>query len=153
MKQNTKQWLMLPIFIFICYLVAYLGSMFAPGEWYENLNKAPWTPPNLAFPIVWGILYFFIAMAGWRIFINNEPKLKALWTLQLILNAIWSWVFFGQHWIVFGLIDLLILVSLVAVLILRCWRQHLKITTFLLIPYFIWLCIATSLNIYILLSN
>lgn len=153
MKPTTKQWLLLPIFILICYSVAYFGALFTPGEWYENLNRAPWSPPNIAFPIVWGILYFFIAVAGWLIFNHGDSKLSLLWVIQLTLNAIWSWIFFGQHWLTFGLIDLLLLVTILSALIIKCWQQQLKLATFLLIPYLLWLCIATSLNSYILIAN
>ena len=153
MKLTTQQWLYLPVLILICYAVAYFGSLFSPGEWYENLNRAPWSPPNIAFPIVWSILYFFIAVAGWLIFNHGDSRLISLWVIQLTLNAAWSWIFFGQHWLTIGLIDLLLLIAVVTILIIKCWSQQLKLATILLIPYFLWLCIATSLNSYILIAN
>ncbi len=153
MKFSTKQWLLLPVFILICYTVAYAGAFFEPGAWYEDLKRAPWSPPNIAFPIVWGILYLFIAISGWLIFNYEITKLKALWVIQLILNAAWSWVFFGQHWVAFALIDLLLIVTTVSILIVLCWRHQLKISAFLLIPYLLWLSIATSLNTYIFIAN
>lgn len=153
MKITIKDLTLLAIFIFICYGVAYLGAMFAPGEWYQNLNRAPWSPPNIAFPIVWTILYFFIAVAGWLIFTHSITRLKIMWVMQLVLNAAWSWIFFGQHWVLLGLIDLLLLVFSVGVMIFTCWQNQLKLATYLLIPYLVWLCIATSLNSYILIAN
>ena len=107
----------------------------------------------MAFPIVWGILYLFIAIAGWLIFNQQVVKPKILWLLQIILNAAWSWVFFGQHWVGAGLINLILILTTVGLLIRLCWRQQLKLATFLLIPYQLWLVIATSLNVYILIAN
>lgn len=152
-KVTKKAWLLLPIFILICYAVASIGAFFTPGEWYASLNRAPWNPPNSAFPIVWSILYLLIGIAGWLIFTQGSGKLKSLWIFQLILNSAWSWIFFGQHWIAVGLVDLLLLDLIVAILILSCWRQKLNLPALLLSPYLIWICLATSLNLYILITN
>ena len=153
MKPTTLQWLSLPIFFLACFVVAYFGSIYTPGEWYESLNRAPWSPPNIAFPIVWGILYCFIAISGWWIFLNGSKKQKTFWCLQLTLNAVWSWVFFGQHWVGVGLLNLILLMTILILLILSCWQSKLKLPFFLLLPYSVWLIIAISLNAYILLAN
>lgn len=150
---NKTGWLLLPVFVVICYAVAYSGSLFSPGDWYQGLNRAPWSPPNIAFPIVWTILYFFIALSGWIIFRTNDILLKVLWIVQLLLNGVWSWIFFGQHWVLFGLIDLILLLITVGYLCYLCWSKALKVAAFLLLPYFIWLGIATSLNTFILFAN
>lgn len=153
MKLTSKNLLSLCLFLCICYGVAYIGAIYEPGEWYKNLNKAPWSPPNIAFPIVWSILYFFIAVTGWLIFNTKLVRLQALWSFQLVLNAMWSWIFFGEHWVLLGLIDLLMLVTAVIALIISCWQNQLKLATFLMIPYLLWLAIATSLNSYVLIAN
>ena len=143
----------LPIFLIISLLVMGFGGLFIPGLWYESLNKAPWTPPNLAFPIVWAVLYLFIAISGWQIFAQNNTNLKILWSTQLAVNTIWSWVFFGQHWVLAGLINLVILDILVILLTLKCHQSKLKMSTALMLPYISWLLIATSLNTYIYINN
>ena len=152
-KRIQGHWRLLPVFIICCYGVAYFGSLFTPGEWYQSLNRAPWNPPNIAFPIVWTILYFFIALAGWIVFISGNNQVKILWLAQLFINAMWSWLFFAQHWIAISLVDIVTLVILVAILCFSCWRQKLTTATFLLLPYLLWLCLATSLNAYILINN
>jgi len=108
---------------------------------------------NLAFPIVWSILYIFIAISGWQIFAHNNTKLKWLWSIQLAVNAAWSWVFFGQHWVLIGLIDLAVLDVLILTMIVKCMKSQLKVAAILMIPYIVWLFIATSLNMFILFNN
>ena len=151
-KQNLNYKNLIP-FLVICLLVMSFGGLFLPGPWYESLQKAPWTPPNLAFPIVWNVLYLCIAISGWQIFAQGNTTLKLLWVTQLFINAVWSWIFFGQHWVLFGLIDLMILDISIIALIFHCIKQQLKLSTLLMSAYLVWLCIATSLNIYILLKN
>ena len=153
MNQSKLSYKRLLIFIILCALVMGFGGLFMPGPWYESLQKAPWTPPNLAFPIVWSILYIFIAVSGWQIFAHDNAKLKWLWSIQLAVNAAWSWVFFGQHWVLVGLIDLIILDVLILIMIIKCAKSQLKIPAILMTPYITWLFIATSLNMFILFNN
>lgn len=151
------------IFHFALCLAAFaFGGLFTPGEWYESLNRAPWSPPNIAFPIVWSFLYVFIAIAGWRLAQSQAGTLQLslhrlslhkLWGIQLFLNALWSWIFFGQHWPIVGLINILMITSIVAVLTIQCFRQQQTIAGLLLSPYLIWLCLATSLNVYVVVMN
>jgi len=139
MKQQKRSYKQLPIFVILCALAMGFGGLFMPGPWYESLQKAPWTPPNIAFPIVWSILYIFIAISGWLIFAYHNTKLKWLWSIQLVVNTAWSWIFFGQHWVLIGLIDLIILDILVLMMIANCFKQQLKTAAILMIPYIGWL--------------
>jgi len=150
---HSGSWKLLPLFFLFSFAVFSFGGLFQPGDWYQSINKAPWTPPNLVFPIVWAFLYLFIAIAGWQIFSNQARLPKVLWALQLALNALWSWLFFGQHWTISGLIDLLLLDALVLSLIGSCWQSNMRMTAYLLGTYLIWLSLATSLNIYIVAYN
>ena len=148
-----SNWKSLLIFIVGCYLISAFGALFTPGEWYTTLRLAPWNPPPIAFPIVWSILYLFIALAGWLIFASSESGLKHLWLLQLLLNGIWSWIFFAQHWLSIALLDLLLLDLLVLIIVLNCLKQGLKWAGLLLLPYLVWILLATSLNAYIVMMN
>lgn len=152
-----------------CVIAISLGGMFQPGEWYTQINIAPWSPPNFVFPIMWSILYVCIAIAGWRIFNQGTFQLKSLWASQLILNALWSWMFFGEHWVLIAFIDIAIIIILVSTLIVKCWStpsmhqeasgkgnsqsNSLRLCSYLLIPYVLWLLVASSLNLYILWAN
>jgi len=150
MKAELKH---LPIYFGACLAVFLFGGLFQPGDWYTSLNRAPWSPPNIAFPIVWSILYIMIAVSGWLIFATDNSQLKRLWIIQLILNAIWSWLFFGQQWLLIGLIDIVALALCVLMMVVVSWRAKLKLVSLLLIPYLIWLLLASSLNTYIVLNN
>ncbi len=148
-----RSWGNLSLFFLLCYAVFGFGGLFQPGDWYESLNRAPWSPPNIAFPVVWVILYALIAIAGWQIFAHGSRILKWAWSLQLAFNGVWSWLFFGKQWVLAGLIDLVIIDLLVILLIFQARRQSLNLIGWLLCPYLLWLLLATSLNTYILLYN
>ena len=150
----TKQKLWtLPIFIAAVAATSYFGAQFTPGEWYEGLQRAPWNPPNYVFPIAWSILYLLIAIVGWRVFNTDDQQNKILWLAQLAANAAWSWLFFGQHWVGIAFIEILLLKALVAYLMHRCFESGDKLSGWLLVPYVLWLALATSLNGYILVYN
>lgn len=153
LSQARLNWKTLPIFLLVCYLVLSFGALFQPGDWYAGLRLAPWNPPNIAFPIVWSILYTLIAIAGCLIFSTQKPLLKILWVAQLLLNSAWSWIFFDQHWVAIALVEILILMLVIAFLLIVAFRENLKIVCYLLAPYFIWICLATTLNAYILIYN
>ena len=137
-----------------CLAALAIGGLFQPGEWYTTLNRAPWNPANIVFPIVWTTLYIMIAFSGWIIAKSRQRALIIVWWTQLAFNAAWSWLFFGEQWVWLALIDIVIILLLVGWLIVQCRRD--KDTRFagtLLIPYFAWLCLALSLNAYIALYN
>lgn len=143
----------LPFFATLCLLTFLFGGLFRPGEWYTSINIAPWSPPNIAFPIAWTILYMLIALAGSLIQYKNDATLSRLWFIQLALNAAWSWLFFGQHWVLAALIDLVLIDLLVMIIIVGSWKKQIKTVALLMSPYLVWLLLATSLNTYILLNN
>lgn len=148
-----NKWPSLSAFLAMSFAVFLFGGLFTPGDWYLALNQAPWSPPNIAFPIVWTFLYVFIAIAGWQVYHLGNSTLKTLWATQLILNGLWSWVFFGQQWVLIGLLNIVLLDALVINLILKARRAGLTVVSLLLAPYIGWLLIATSLNTYILIAN
>jgi tryptophan-rich sensory protein len=149
----NKNWWVLLLFLGICYSVAAFGAQFTPGAWYEQLNRAPWNPPNAAFPIAWTILYAFIAIAGWLIFASGAVAAKILWVVQLTCNAAWSWLFFGQQWVGIALVDIALMAIFIAMLIKVCWSAGLRVAGWLLLPYLLWVLLATSLNGYIHIYN
>lgn len=140
-------------YLLACLVIYLFGGLFRPGEWYDSLVLAPWNPPKIAFPIVWTILYVFIGIAGWRIAQSGHRLLLNLWFLQLLLNGAWSWIFFGEHLVLIGLLNLLVLVALLVWLVLACLKAQLRSAAYLLIPYLAWVLLATSLNAYILIYN
>ncbi len=147
----------------ILFLVANFGALAlgtflmgngVPSEWYVNLNKAPWTPPGWVFGAAWTtiMLCFSVYMAyAWRS-IPDRKRLVALFVLQWVLNVSWNPVFFAMHQVALGLVVIALLALLVGYF-LMAWFPYLKAKALLILPYFVWLLIATSLNAYILLEN
>lgn len=146
------------IFLVINFAALGIGGMFTgsgvPSEWYQNLNKAPWTPPGWVFGAAWTLIMvcFSVYMAyGWK-HVNNRSLFLILFIFQWILNVLWNPVFFKFHAVLLGLIVITALTLLVAYFLFGNLRQ-IKVWSLLVLPYFIWLLIATSLNAYILIKN
>jgi tryptophan-rich sensory protein len=121
--------------------------------WYLSLNKAPWTPPGWVFGMAWfSIMLCFSFYMAYLCKIILTAKVIGLFSIQFILNVSWNYVFFNQYLIGVGLVTITGLTMVIAFFI-NDYRKPMKLKTFLILPYFIWLCIATSLNVYILIHN
>lgn len=129
--------------------VATTGSLFRPDAWHARLQKPKGTPPPWVFPVVWTLLYMLMAFSAALVYIRPESPLRlaglSLYGLQLVSNALWSWLFFNQHQILGALVDLLLLLLLV----LACMMVFARISplaAWLLVPYVLWLGVALYLN-------
>lgn len=146
------------LFLVINFAALGIGGIFTgkgvPSEWYQSLSKAPWTPPGWVFGAAWAtiMICFAIYMAFAFKKVKNEKVLIALFSIQWILNVLWNPVFFYFHQVALGLIIISILTILIAVFLFRYWSD-LKSKSILILPYLVWLLIATSLNWYILSNN
>ena len=122
-------------------------------NWYLQLNKAPWTPPGWVFGAAWSsiMICFSFYMAYLFLQVSNT-KLKILFAIQFILNVSWNFIFFNQHLVALGLVVIFALTSIIAIFLLD-YLKIMKFKSVLIIPYLLWLCIASSLNLYILLYN
>lgn len=122
-------------------------------EWYTNLNQAPWTPPGWVFGVAWTtIMICFSIYMAYLVKESLDTKLVTLFSIQLALNIVWNYIFFNQHLIGLGLI-VIIGLTIVVTLFLITYKNTLEIKSLLIVPYFLWLLIATSLNAYIYLNN
>lgn len=122
-------------------------------EWYQNLNQAPWTPPGWVFGVAWStIMICFSVYMAYLYKLQPNTKLITLFAIQFVLNVIWNFIFFNQHLVLLGLICIILLTIIVG-LFLFDYKNDLKQKSLLILPYFVWLCIATSLNAYILFNN
>lgn len=146
------------IFLIINFSALGIGSLFTstgvPSEWYQNLDKAPWTPPGWMFGAAWTIIMicfaFFMALAWEKV--SKLNVLILLFGIQWILNVLWSPLFFKFHLVLAGLIIISLLTLLIGY-ILFSYKQELKLIVWLVLPYFLWLTTATSLNYYIYVNN
>lgn len=148
------------ISIIICQSAGIFGSLFtfeAVPDWYITLEKPFFAPPNWIFGPVWIILYFLMGVSLYIVW-KDELKSKTrnvffvVFGIQLILNALWSLLFFGLRSPLLGLIDILILDVMLVVTIFYAKRVS-KYAAMLLIPYMVWIIIASVLNYAIMVLN
>lgn len=135
---------------------AYLMNGETTGEWYNNLNKAPWTPPGWVFGTAWFSIMLFFSVYMWEVFEKTKPKNKqlfiSLYIIQLALNIMWNPIFFGWHMMSLGLVVIALLTILILYFLIKGFKTKWYYGL-LMLPYFIWMCIATSLNAYALFNN
>ena len=139
-------WIVFAVYFAACCAAAATGAIFPPGEWYDDLEKPSWTPPNWLFPIAWTVLYLIIAFTAARVsMLEGAALATAFWALQLGLNAIWTPVFFGLRNIGGALVVVVALwVAVLAMLV--SFYQLDPLSGLLLIPYLIWVSYAAALN-------
>ena len=130
-------------------LTASTGARFRPDNWYRELRKPSWTPPDIAFPIAWGILYLLMAIAAWRIYMADDSAWRTaslvVYVLQLFANAAWSWLFFGRKQITAALADIVVLLGLITIAI-ALFSQVSTLAAWLMVPYWLWVALALALN-------
>lgn len=141
-----KQWKSLVVFLALVAAAALLGGMSAPDAWYAALQKPSFNPPNWIFGPAWTLLYVLMAVAAWRVYrVAGFGLAIGLWLAQLLINAIWSPLFFALHRIDLALIDIVVLDILVIATIIVFFRRD-RIAGWLMTPYLAWIAFATSLN-------
>ncbi|MFH1222406.1 MAG: TspO/MBR family protein [Candidatus Micrarchaeota archaeon] len=144
--------------IFFCQLAGLIGSVFtfsAITTWYADLVKPAFAPPNWIFGPVWFTLYTLMGISAYIIYNSknkDRPAAMTMFALQLGLNALWSFLFFGLKSPLLGLAGILTLwISIVSTIYL--FYKISKPAAALLIPYIIWVSIAAALNYYIFILN
>lgn len=141
-------------FIGAVFLTALSGAKYSPGPWYEKLNKPSWQPPNWLFPIAWSILYVMIAISGWLIWkeVGAVTLPLIVYGIQLVLNFMWSWLFFGKKRMDLALFEVgLLWLSIVALVVL--FYPINATAAWLLLPYLAWVSFAAFLNFTMLRLN
>jgi tryptophan-rich sensory protein len=148
----------LVVFILLNFGALYAGALFmgegSGSDWYQELNKAPWTPPGWVFGAAWFTIMvcFSIYMAHVYGKSANQPRLLLIYFLHLVVNIVWNPTFFGWQQAQVGLAIIIALTAVVGV-ILFGYLKIAKVRSVLILPYFIWLLLATSLNAYIVFQN
>jgi len=133
----------------LTFAAAFVGSRFLPDAWYRQLKKPTWDPPNKVFAPVWTILYILMAIAAWLVWkrygLNAALAPLSLFVLQLILNAAWTWFFFGLHRPFGALLDILALWLVILMTLISFWGLE-PLAGLLLVPYLAWVSFATALT-------
>ncbi|MDD2985392.1 TspO/MBR family protein [Flavobacterium sp.] len=142
------------ILVVVCLAVGYgsgIVTQSAIETWYVTLEKPFFNPPNWLFAPAWTTLYILMGISAGIIWskMDNMPKLvkKALWVfaIQLILNALWSFLFFGMQNPLLALIEILLLWLLIFET-MKVFKPIDSLASKLLIPYILWVSFATLLN-------
>jgi tryptophan-rich sensory protein len=137
------------IFVIIALIVGGLASSNTADDiWYQELVKSSLNPPGYVFGIVWPILYLMMSISAFRTF----HETKSLFLIQLLFNALWSWLFFAFQMPLIALINIWLLIYLNIKLNLKMFNQD-KLSGLLFIPYVIWLFFASYLNLFIVINN
>ena len=145
-------WKILIVSLVIVYLVAFIGSLFTSpvtdSAWYESIRPSI-TPPNWVFPVVWNILFFLIAISLYLSWKSSDKRQKNLvaWVfgINFILNIFWSFLYFGLKNPLFAFYELILLwISILIMILVTC--RISKASSYLLIPYFLWVSFAGVLN-------
>jgi tryptophan-rich sensory protein len=146
---------LLLLFLVIAFLPA-LGAVFVDAGWYMELYRPSWAPPSWLFGPVWTVLYLSIGLAGFVGWVQGRRvdrlAIFSVYGVQLVLNALWTPLFFGLRQISWALSDL-ILLWFAVMLCISALSQRSPIAAWLLVPYFLWISFAAALNVAILVIN
>jgi tryptophan-rich sensory protein len=145
----VKNFLGLVFWIALSFSAGFIGSFFMPGEWYRTLEKPELTPPGWVFGPVWTLLYIMMGTAAWLVWkrggFATDLLPLSVFILQLILNALWTWIFFGNQRIGLALVDIVLLDIAIAAALVLFWKRA-PAAGILLVPYLAWTLFATYLN-------
>ena len=124
------------------------------GPWYDELKTPPFQPPAWAFTPAWTAIFTMLAIATWRIALLGRPSRYALvvYAVQLVLNMAWSLFFFAMERPDLALIEIFVLDIVVLTMVAMYGRLD-RIAGWLLVPYAVWLVLATSINFWVVLHN
>jgi translocator protein len=135
-------------------LGSWLMNQGPTSDWYVNLNQAPWTPPGWVFGFAWTVIMIcFSIYLTYAFRENHSRQLRFTFLAQVFFNIIWNYIFFNRHMVALGLVCIIILTLLIFYQFWHYNQTELKRKRLLLLPYMIWLLLASSLNAYILLYN
>ena len=132
-----------------------VGLLTSPGDNYKDLIQPSFAPPGFIFPIVWTILYTLMGISSYIIKESDsyyKDEAMVIYYVQLIVNLLWSFIFFGFGWYFISFILILFLIFLVIIMI-RKFYSISKVSGFIQIPYLLWLIFASILNLSIFILN
>jgi tryptophan-rich sensory protein len=145
--------------IVICQMAGIIGSVFTASSvksWYTTIEKSPLNPPSWAFAPVWTALFILMGVSLAMIWKSEKNALRSkalkVFSLQLILNTLWSIIFFGLKNPPLAFFEIIILWFSILFTILL-FRKIKRIAACLLIPYILWVSFASYLNLSVALLN
>lgn len=119
------------------------------GVFYGQLSQPSWAPPAWLFGPVWSVLYILMGVAAWLVWrkhgFSGAATALSVFCIQLLANALWTWLFFVWHRGALSLAEILVLWLLIAATIVAFWRLQ-RLAALLLLPYFFWVSFASALT-------
>jgi tryptophan-rich sensory protein len=123
-----------------------------PGAWYDSLVKPAWTPPGVVFGPVWTVLYILMGAAAWLVWrragFSGATFPLSLFIAQLVLNTLWSYLFFGLKNPGLAFVEIVVLWAAILTVLAGFWRVR-PLAGVLLVPYLAWVTFAAGLNLQI----
>jgi tryptophan-rich sensory protein len=148
-KHEAHQALALIGWLALTFCAAATGAFVDTGDWYASLVKPPWHPPGWLFGPVWTALYFMMAFAAWMVWLRggwpSQRRALSIYIIQLLLNALWTPLFFGLQRPDLAFANILLLIATLYTTLIVFWHIR-KTAAILLIPYALWTTFATILN-------
>jgi translocator protein len=148
-RRSTRSAFALAGWLVLSFSAAAIGGCFLPGAWYATLKKPSWNPPNWIFGPVWTALYTTMAVAAWLVWkrggFKGQRVALSLFLAQLLLNALWSPLFFGLHHPALAFVDIVSLWLALLATTAGFWRTR-PTAGALLLPYLAWVTFAGALN-------
>ena len=143
----------LVFWIGLCFFTAWLGARVSPGiapaDWYNAINKPDWNPPAWVFGPVWTTLYTLMGIAAWQVWRNYgfDKACTALifFLIQLVLNGLWSQIFFGMQEIGWAFFEILLLLAAIIITTFLFFEKS-RLAGWLMVPYIVWVGFASVLN-------
>lgn len=140
----------LAAFVILVYVIGLSGGVFTDtGPWYQSLRKPSFTPPNWVIPVVWNILFLLIGISGGLMYLQVEHgKFFIVYGVNLVLNFLWSLIFFGLRSPGGAFVELVLLWMTIVALIFLALKKS-RIAAYFLVPYLVWVSFAGVLNFFI----
>jgi benzodiazapine receptor len=159
-KTNFMDILKLVASIIICQFAGFIGSIFTRASiptWYAGLTKPSFNPPNWVFAPVWTLLFLLMGISAYLVWQqgleNKDVRVSLLiFGIQLVLNVLWTFLFFGQRSPLYAFVEIIILWIAIALTIFF-FLQISRTAGLLLLPYLLWVTFAAVLNFSILKLN
>jgi tryptophan-rich sensory protein len=157
-RSTAQTWLGLLAWILIAFIPSATAAFVDTGPRYDTLNRPAWTPPSWVFGPVWTTLYLLMGIAAWRVWLPHgftdraARRALVLFLVHLILNAAWTWLFFGLHMLAAAAVEIVVLWAMILALVAMFWRRD-RLAGALLMPYLVWVTYAATLSIGFAMMN
>lgn len=151
---KEKQIIGLLVWLVISFVASGIGAFasITAASFYGELTQPSWAPPAAVFGPVWTILYAMMGIAAWLVWREGgfgvQRSALRLFLLQLVVNALWSWLFFAWHLGAWAYADICLLWLLIVATLSSFWRVN-ALAAALLVPYLLWVTFAAGLNYFV----